>query len=309
MDLCFPEKDTDLLINLKMPPKSKEEQGAATRGKKGEKVPSKAKDAEAKVDDSKTLENDDKKKPAGRGNGADASQEKQKKDGKGKSTKKNSKAKVSGYRASSPERKKYKITKHIDQPNKRSWQIRGFRIQEGLLGCYFQKSINSGREEQPFLVNFMKKFERDQELREVQLGIIYVGARSDGEGNLIPADPAYEKSQWYLFLAAEQDVGSLEQWLSNVCKRMNDDELAGNEKLFKWNPSFTITSYGDDGDDAKLPKLHQVIMHEQVVDFVIGLFSLKNPLNRGKGLDELNLGGYFETEKAGKDAINAHFME
>lgn len=300
----------DWLINSKMGT-SEDKHSTATRGKRGQKTASKANDTEKTdegVVDNRTIDmksgpGSDKKGGSDEKETNAAGKGVKNKDGNTKVVKKGAKTKVSVYR-SSPERKKYKITKHIDQPNKKSWQIRGFRIQQGLVGFYFQKSLNSGRDEQPFLFNFMKKFDRDQDLREVQLGVIYVGSRSDGGGNLIQADPGFEKSEWHLFLAAEQDVGSLEQWLGNVCKRMNDDEVAGNEKLFKWNPSFAVTSYGD---EAKIPKLHEVIMYEQVIDFVIGLFSLKNPLNRGKALDDLNLGGYFESDKDGKDAINAHF--
>lgn len=208
-------------------------------------------------------------------------------------------------RLATPDRKKFKISTQISQPNRGAWQIKGFNIEGGLLGFYIQKSLNSGSEEQPFLRNLLSKLQRYPYLRQQELGILYIGTRVDEDGDQLVANAGHQDSEWHLFIASETDVGALQQWLDTVCNRLNEDDIAGNDKVFKWKVTFTVTSWGNDTATPK--KLNEVIKHDEVVDIVIGLHNLALPHNRGKALDSLPLHNYFVSQADGKNAIKEHF--
>lgn len=204
---------------------------------------------------------------------------------------------------SSGDRKKFKITTRVGQPNKRAWQIRGFKIQQGMLGFFFQKSIGSGLEEEPFLKEFLSKLERSEELRETDLGIAFTGVRADEDGSIIPGNSKIPGSEWSLFIAFEKDAGSIQDWLDVVCKRMNDDDIAANHSYFKWNVSFTVTSWGD---ADKVPKLCDVMTSESAAELVAGLFNIDKEDAEDGISKEIDLSKYFKDHESGEEAIKEH---
>lgn len=200
--------------------------------------------------------------------------------------------------------KRFKITTRVGQANHRAWQIRGFKIQNGMNGCYFKKSLSTGLDEEPYLKEFYSKVERYEELREEDLGIAYTGVRADSDGNLIPASQNHPGSEWTIFISFEKDVGTIQDWLDVVCKRMNKDDIAANKDLFKWKVAFTVTGWGD---ETKHPKLHEVMAIENVVELVVGLHQIENSSNLNKDMDKLDLSKYFSSHKDGKSAIEDYF--
>lgn len=210
-------------------------------------------------------------------------------------------------RASAPERKKFKITTMINQPNRSAWQIKGIRLKHGLLGFYIQKSINTELEEQPFLFNLVSKMQRYPYFRQQELGVLYMGPRADADGNLIPATSDHPNSEWYLFLAAEKDVGTIETWLEAVCNRLNEDDIAGNDAIFKWKVAFDVTHWGGNGEPTK--KLCEVLPLDNASEMVAGLHGLTSLSGSAEALDSIDLDHYFEDSKTGKAAIIEHLQK
>jgi hypothetical protein len=207
-----------------------------------------------------------------------------------------------------PKKARHQFTlKEKKTVNLRAFQIKGEELQGGILTAYFQKSINSEKVEQPYDRELVRKIETDTELRECDLGISLLSSRrtSPTDNTLLPPNPALVARglKWHVFIANKSDVGSLQQWLQAVEARLNEDDIRCNEKLFKYAPTFQVTSWGTKFSmDGTFRTLQHLVPDEEVYQIVTQLHELSNPYKR-ISVDTLPFGTYFVDPQKGKESL------
>ena len=198
-------------------------------------------------------------------------------------------------------RKKFKITGGTTI-NKSAWQIKGEHV-NCFNVFYIQKSLQSSTEEQPFLTKWLYKVDRNMEKIGEEMGVFYVGSRRDKETGEPMNATAKTDEPWRIFVANSCDVGKIQDWLNEVCVYMNSEEVAKDQNLFKYKPTFAVTSWGD---ATVTKKIQDVLPDNDVLKLLAAKYDLANPYNR---MVKIEYDDYFHDGTVGHNLMDNFIAE